>query len=142
MKTEERMTPQPRRRYTHEFKAEAGRLVRDSARSVAHVARDLGIAAAVSQHQGNDLAEGQREGTILRSDLLPTVQGSIRCLTQWHLIRSQRSRGADECCLALLQPEKAILHALQMKSRLSERHPRECCVSVHDSTISTKPYEG
>jgi len=26
------------------------------------------------------------------------------------------------------QSEKAVLHALQTKSRLSERHPHECCV--------------
>jgi transposase len=44
MKSEEQMTTKTRRRYTDEFKAEAVRLVRDSARPVAHVARDLGIA--------------------------------------------------------------------------------------------------
>jgi transposase len=43
MKSEERMTTKTRRRYTDEFKAEAVRLVRDSARPVAQVARDLGI---------------------------------------------------------------------------------------------------
>ena len=36
--------PKTRRRYTEEFKAEAVRLVRDSARSVTQVAQDLGIA--------------------------------------------------------------------------------------------------
>ena len=44
MKSEERMTTKTRRRYTDEFKAEAVRLVCDSARPVAQVARDLGIA--------------------------------------------------------------------------------------------------
>ena len=44
MKSEERMTTKTRRGYTDEFKAEAVRLVRDSARPVAQVARDLGIA--------------------------------------------------------------------------------------------------
>lgn len=44
MKSEEGMTTKTRRRYTDEFKAEAVRLVRDSARPVAQVARDLGIA--------------------------------------------------------------------------------------------------
>ena len=44
MKSEERMTTKTRRRYTDEFKAEAIRLVRDSAQPVAQVARDLGIA--------------------------------------------------------------------------------------------------
>ena len=43
MKSEERM-PKTRRRYTEEFKAEAVRLVRDSARPVTQVAQDLGIA--------------------------------------------------------------------------------------------------
>ncbi len=44
MKLEEGMTTKTRRQYTNEFKAEAVRLVRDSARPVAEVARDLGIA--------------------------------------------------------------------------------------------------
>ena len=44
MKSEDSMTTKTRRRYTEEFKVEAVRLVRDSARPVAQVARDLGIA--------------------------------------------------------------------------------------------------
>jgi len=44
MKSEEQMTTKTRRQYTDEFKTEAVRLVRDSARPVAQVARDLGIA--------------------------------------------------------------------------------------------------
>ncbi|QPD02491.1 MAG: transposase [Candidatus Nitrospira kreftii] len=44
MKLEGSMSTKTRRQYTEEFKTEAVRLVRDSARPVAHVARDLGIA--------------------------------------------------------------------------------------------------
>jgi len=45
MKSEGSMTiHKTRRRYTEEFKAEAVRLVRDSAQAVTQVARDLGIA--------------------------------------------------------------------------------------------------
>ena len=33
------------------------------------------------QHQSHDLAERQREGPILRNDLLSPVQGSVRA---WH----------------------------------------------------------
>ncbi len=44
MKSEDRMSTTTRRQYTEEFKTEAVRLVRDSARPVAQVARDLGIA--------------------------------------------------------------------------------------------------
>ena len=44
MKSEGSMTTKIRRHYTEECKAEAVRLVRDSARPVAQVARDLGIA--------------------------------------------------------------------------------------------------
>lgn len=51
---------------------------------------------AMREHQGDDLAECQREETVLRDDLLPTVQGSGRCLAQRNLIRSQGSRGAHE----------------------------------------------
>lgn len=38
------MITKTRRRYTEEFKAEAVRLIRDSAQPVAQVARDLGVA--------------------------------------------------------------------------------------------------
>lgn len=44
MKSEDRMSTKTRRQYTEEFKTEAVRLVRDSARPVAQLARDLGIA--------------------------------------------------------------------------------------------------
>lgn len=44
MQSEDRMTTKTRRQYTEDFKAEAVRLVRETTRPVAHVARDLGIA--------------------------------------------------------------------------------------------------
>jgi transposase len=44
MQSEDRMITKTRRRYTEEFKAEAVRLIRDSERPVAQVARDLGVA--------------------------------------------------------------------------------------------------
>jgi len=44
MKLEDSMSTKTRRQYTDEFKAEAVRLVRDSTRPRAQVARDLGIA--------------------------------------------------------------------------------------------------
>ncbi len=36
--------------------------------------------AVMRQHQGDELAERQRERTVLRHDLFPPVQGSVRCL--------------------------------------------------------------
>jgi transposase len=44
MQSEDCMITKTRRRYTEEFKEEAVRLIRDSARPVAQVARDLGVA--------------------------------------------------------------------------------------------------
>jgi transposase len=44
MKSEDGMTPPPPPQYAEECKVEAVRLVHDSARPVAQVARDLGIA--------------------------------------------------------------------------------------------------
>lgn len=46
MKSEDRM-PTPRRQYTEDFKQEAVRLVRETGRPIAHVARDLGIAESM-----------------------------------------------------------------------------------------------
>ena len=44
--------------------------------------------ATMRQHQSDDLAEHQRDGSVLRNDLLPLVQGSVRGMAQWHLVRS------------------------------------------------------
>jgi hypothetical protein len=45
--------------------------------------------AAMRQHQSDDLAECQRERSILLNDLLPTIQGSIWSMAQWDFVRSQ-----------------------------------------------------
>ncbi len=88
MKLEEGMTTKTRRRYTDEFKAEAVRLVRDAARPVAEVARDLGIADHLlyrwraeqqqAEHQGHtrqslraeqeELARLRRENATLKQE--------------------------------------------------------------------------
>ena len=41
------------------------------------------------QHQGDDLAECQREGSVLRYDLLSAVQESVLGVAQWDLVQSQ-----------------------------------------------------
>ena len=88
MKSEDRMSTKTRRQYTDEFKTEAVRLVRDSARPVAHVARDLGIADHLlyrwraeqqqAEHQGHtrqsmraeqeELARLRRENATLKQE--------------------------------------------------------------------------
>jgi hypothetical protein len=45
--------------------------------------------AAMWEHQGDDLAERQRERPVLRDDLFAAGQGSVRHLAQWSLIGSQ-----------------------------------------------------
>ena len=45
--------------------------------------------AAMWQHQSDNLAECQREGSVLRNDLLPAVQGSVRRMAQRDFVRSQ-----------------------------------------------------
>ncbi len=62
MKSEERMTTKTRRQYTDEFKAEAVRLVRDSARPVTHVARDLGIADHLLDRWRVEQQQAERHG--------------------------------------------------------------------------------
>jgi transposase len=88
MKSEDRMTTKTRRQYTDEFKTEAVRLVRDSARPIAQVARDLGIADHLlyrwraeqqqADHQGHtrqsmraeqeELARLRRENATLKQE--------------------------------------------------------------------------
>ncbi len=41
-------------------------------------------------------AEYQQEGSVLRDDLFATVQRSVRCMAQRHLVWAQRSGGAEE----------------------------------------------
>ena len=88
MKSEDSMNTKTRRQYTEEFKTEAVRLVRDSARPVAQVARDLGIADHLlyrwraeqhqAEHQGHtrqslraeqdELARLRRENATLKQE--------------------------------------------------------------------------
>ena len=88
MKSEDNMNSKTRRQYTEEFKTEAVRLVQDSARPVAQVARDLGIADHLlyrwraeqqqAEHQGHTrqslraeqdkLARLRRENAILKQE--------------------------------------------------------------------------
>ena len=88
MKSEDSMTTKTRRRYTDEFKAEAVRLVRDSAQPVAQVARNLGLADHLlyrwraeqqqADHQGHtrqsmraeqeELARLRRENATLKQE--------------------------------------------------------------------------
>ena len=88
MKSEDSMSTKIRRQYTEEFKTEAVRLVRDSARPVAQVARDLGIADHLlyrwraeqqqAEHQGHtrqsmraeqdQLARLRRENATLKQE--------------------------------------------------------------------------
>jgi transposase len=62
MKSEGSMTTKTRRQYAEEFKAEAVRLVRDSARPVAQVARDLGIADHLLYRWRAEQQEAERHG--------------------------------------------------------------------------------
>ncbi len=84
MKSEGSMTiHKTRQRYTEEFKAEAVRLVRDSAQPVTQVARNLGIADHLlyrwrAESQGHtrqsmraeqeELAQLRRENTVLKQE--------------------------------------------------------------------------
>jgi transposase len=56
------MTTKTRRRYTEEFKVEAVGLVRDSARPVAQVARDLGIADHLLYRWRAEQQQAERHG--------------------------------------------------------------------------------
>ena len=67
MKWEGSMTTQTRQRYTEEFKAEAVRLIRDSARPVAHVARDLGIADHVLYRWRAEQQQAESHGNTRQS---------------------------------------------------------------------------
>lgn len=63
MKSEERMSTKTRRRYMEDFKQEAVRLVRESARPVAQVARDLGIPESLLYRWRAQHRQAESQGT-------------------------------------------------------------------------------
>lgn len=76
-----------RRRYTEEFKLEAVRLVRDSARPVAQVARDLGIADTqlyrwVAEHRQAEAQGTTRAGQRAEAEELARVKRELARVTQ------------------------------------------------------------
>jgi transposase len=76
-----------RRRYTEEFKVEAVRLVRDSARPVAQVARDLGIAETqvyrwVAEHRQAEAQGTTRAGQRAEAEELARVKRELARVTQ------------------------------------------------------------
>lgn len=63
MKSEGSMAALTRRQYPEEFKQEAVRLVRDSARPVAQVARDLGISESLLYRWRTQHRQAEAQGT-------------------------------------------------------------------------------
>jgi len=58
------------------------------------IIQPTGDDAAMREHQSDDLAKRQREGTVLRNDFFSPIEGPIRRLAQWHLVRSLTTNGA------------------------------------------------
>ena len=81
------MPGRTRRRYTEEFKGEAVRLVRESARPVAHVARELGIADNVlyrwhTEHRRAE-AQGRTRATLrVEAEELTRVKRELARVTK------------------------------------------------------------
>lgn len=67
VKSEEWMATKTRRRYRDECKAEAVRLVRDSARPVAQVARDVGIADHLQPRRRVEQRQTESQGHTCES---------------------------------------------------------------------------
>ena len=67
MKSEDSMSTKTRRQYTVEFKTEAVRLIRDSARPVAQVARDLGIADHLLYRWRTEQQQAENQGHTRQS---------------------------------------------------------------------------
>jgi len=87
MKLEDCMNPKTRRQYTEEFKAEAVRLVRDSARPVAQVARDLGIADHLLYRWRAEQHQAESQGHTRQS--MRAEQGELVRLRRENVILKQ-----------------------------------------------------
>jgi len=87
MQSEVRMTGQTRRQYAEAFKQEAVRLVQESARPVAQVARDLGIAENLlyrwrSQHRQAEAQGTTRAAQCTEAEELMRVKRELARVTQ------------------------------------------------------------
>lgn len=87
MKSEVLMTEVRRRRYTEEFKLEAVRLVRESARATAQVARELGIGDHVwyrwvAEHRHAEAHGTTREDRCTEAEELTRVKRELARVTQ------------------------------------------------------------
>ncbi|NOU10109.1 MAG: transposase [Nitrospira sp.] len=89
MKSEERMTIKTRRRCTDEFKAETVRLVRDLARPVAEVARDLGIADHVLYHWRVEQRQAESQGHT-RESMRTKQEGLVRLRRENVTLKQER----------------------------------------------------
>jgi len=87
MKLEDRMRTKTRRQYTEDFKQEAVRLVRESARPVAQVARDLGIPENLlyrwrAQHRQAESQGTTRAGQRIEAEELMRLKRELTRVTQ------------------------------------------------------------
>ncbi|MCS6328007.1 MAG: transposase [Nitrospira sp.] len=87
MKSEGSMAALTRRQYPEEFKQEAVRLVRDSARPVAQVARDLGISESLlyrwrTQHRQAEAQGTTRAGQRTEAEELTHLKRELVRVTQ------------------------------------------------------------
>jgi transposase len=89
MKLEGSMSTKTRRQYTEEFKTEAVRLVRDSARPVAHVARDLGIADHLLYRWRAEQQQAEERGRT-RQDLLAEEAELARLRRENAVLKQER----------------------------------------------------
>ena len=87
MKSEDPMPTKTRRQYTEDFKHEAVRLVRESGRPVAQVARDLGIPENLlyrwrAQHRQAESQGTTRAGQRIEAEELMRLKRELTRVTQ------------------------------------------------------------
>jgi transposase len=87
MKLEDGMHSKTRRQYTEDFRRDAVQLVRESARPVAQVARDLGIPENRlyrwrAQHRQAELQETTRAGPRIEAEDLLRLKRELTRVTQ------------------------------------------------------------
>ena len=121
MKSEDNMNSKTRRQYTEEFKTEAVRLVQDSARPVAQVARDLGIADHLLYRWRAEQQQAEHQGHTRQS--LRAEQEELARLRREHATLCQR-----RCYKSSHhRTEKSSKHRVTMSLHRSSRRRRDRC---------------
>lgn len=130
MKSEVRMTDQTRRQYTEAFKREAVRLVQESTRSVAQVARDVGIPENLWYRWRSQYRQAEAQGTTRAAQRTEAEE----------LVRMKRELARVHPGTGLFNTCGGVLHeGVAMRSRIIQAYAGRDPLRLMCRTMAVSP---